>query len=242
MSDSIGVVTSERTGRSTEEDPALTLELLQAIDRDNAASQRSLSDQLGIALGSVNWHLKRCIRKGLIKVQQAPLRRYAYYLTPEGFEKKSRLTLEYIQTSMGLFRKARAEFSDLFSALEAQGFSRALLVGAGELSEAAVLSAADSRVLLIGVVIFGHPEERRGERLAGIPISSTLADALRPPVSSADVALVLTDITAPAEVHTRLLAEMAALGIPQEILTVPTLLHLDRQTEPVGNQSAVEEG
>jgi len=45
---------------------------------------------LDIALGLVNAYVKRSIKKGLVKVSQAPARRYAYYLTPQGFSEKSR--------------------------------------------------------------------------------------------------------------------------------------------------------
>ena len=42
-----------------------------------------------MALGLTNAYLKRCIRKGFIKVTQIPANRYAYYLTPRGLQKKA---------------------------------------------------------------------------------------------------------------------------------------------------------
>ena len=78
---------------SSGEDERIVLNLLNSVD-DGAQSQRRIAEELGIALGLVNAYLKRCIKKGLVKVSQAPARRYAYYLTPEGFAEKSRLTVE----------------------------------------------------------------------------------------------------------------------------------------------------
>jgi DNA-binding MarR family transcriptional regulator len=72
--------------------------LLNAVERDAAASQRRLTSELDIALGLVNAYLKRCIKIGLVKVRHAPARRYAYYLTPKGLAEKSRLT-SYLQNS-----------------------------------------------------------------------------------------------------------------------------------------------
>ena len=72
------------------------LGLLELVERDGAQSQRKLASDLGIALGLVNAYLKRCVKKGLLKIGQAPPRRYAYYLTPHGFAEKSRLTVEYL--------------------------------------------------------------------------------------------------------------------------------------------------
>ena len=86
-----------QAARDDEPDNArIVLGLLQSVERDGAQSQRKLASDLGIALGLVNAYLKRCVKKGLLKIGQAPARRYAYYLTPHGFAEKSRLTVEYL--------------------------------------------------------------------------------------------------------------------------------------------------
>ena len=68
-----------------DKEDALTLEILEVIENQSHVTQRHLADRLGVALGLANSYLKRCIRKGLIKVQQAPANRYLYYITPKGF-------------------------------------------------------------------------------------------------------------------------------------------------------------
>src|SRR6266487_6085269 len=102
----------------------ILLGLLQAVERESGQSQRRLAAELGIALGLVNIYLKRCVNKGLLKMAQAPARRYAYYLTPQGFAEKARLTLEYMSYSFELFRRARADCASVFEAARSQGFSR----------------------------------------------------------------------------------------------------------------------
>lgn len=62
--------------------------LLVAVDADAGISQRALSAEIGIAVGSINWYLRRCVKKGLIKLQQAPIKRYLYYLTPRALMKR----------------------------------------------------------------------------------------------------------------------------------------------------------
>ena len=64
---------------------SIVLSVLDVVERDPSVTQRSVARELGIALGLANAYLKRCVRKGLIKVSQVPRRRYAYYLTPQGF-------------------------------------------------------------------------------------------------------------------------------------------------------------
>ena len=74
----------------------IILGMLSAVERDSNVTQRHLARELGIALGLANAYLKRCAKKGFIKIRQVPLNRYAYYLTPRGFAEKSRLTAEYL--------------------------------------------------------------------------------------------------------------------------------------------------
>ena len=92
----------------------INLDLLSAIDNNGKASQRYLSDKLSIALGLTNAYLKKCINKGLIKVKQIPKKRYFYYLTPEGFSEKSRLTFQFLTNSFDFFRQARSECTKIF--------------------------------------------------------------------------------------------------------------------------------
>ena len=67
------------------DDARIMLGVLQAVEAGEVRSQRHLAAELGIALGLANAYVKRCIRKGLLKVSEVPARRYAYYLTPQGF-------------------------------------------------------------------------------------------------------------------------------------------------------------
>lgn len=130
----------------------IMLGLLDAVEQDRVQSQRHLASELGIALGLVNAYLKRCIKKGLVKVRQAPARRYAYYLTPQGFAEKSRLTVDYLSYSFGFFRQAKADCSDLFRLARARGLDRILLFGQSDLAEIAALCAMEQGVAIIGLV------------------------------------------------------------------------------------------
>src|SRR3984885_16359772 len=117
------------------ESQQILLGLLQSVERDGGQSQRRFAAELGIALGLVNAYLKRCVKKGLVKVSEAPARRYAYYLTPHGFAEKSRLTVEYLGVSFSFFRQARAECAEIFAVARSCGFHGVAVVGASDLSE-----------------------------------------------------------------------------------------------------------
>src|SRR6195256_3270743 len=110
-----------------EDTQRLMLGLLQSVERDGGQSQRRIAEDLGIALGLVNAYLKRCIKKGLVKVSQAPARRYAYYLTPQGFAEKSRLTVEYLSSSFSFFRQAKADCTQVFQLAREKNFQNLVL-------------------------------------------------------------------------------------------------------------------
>ena len=138
--------------RGVAQDNAVVLEVLSAVERDSSITQRSLSSELDIALGLANAYLKRCAKKGLIKVRQAPLNRYAYYLTPKGFAEKGRLTAEYLSVSFNFFRDARKQCEAIFEHCAAKGVRVLALAGDGELAEIAVLSAGDTDVEIVCVI------------------------------------------------------------------------------------------
>src|SRR5712691_1685298 len=117
------------------ENERIVLGLLNSVEHDGDKSQRHIAAELGIALGLVNAYLKRCVKKGLVKVHDAPARRYAYYLTPQGFAEKSRLTVQYLSNSFSFFRAAKSDCTRVLDAAKASGFSRLVLAGKSDLAE-----------------------------------------------------------------------------------------------------------
>lgn len=146
-----GQIALPRRG-APEDEGRITLELLAAVERNEAVTQRSLSRDLGIALGLANGLLKRCVTKGLIKITQAPANRYAYYLTPHGFAEKSRLVAEFLSNSFVLLRVARRELGDLFVECGRRGWPRLALWGGGDLADIAVLTLAGMGLQPVGVI------------------------------------------------------------------------------------------
>jgi DNA-binding MarR family transcriptional regulator len=89
------------------------LTLLEQIEHDPDVTQASLAAQLGVAVGTVNWHIKRLIAKGYVKVKRAQRRKLLYMITPEGIAFRALLTVNYIETSMRLYRKTRQRVQDV---------------------------------------------------------------------------------------------------------------------------------
>ncbi|MBK5652371.1 MAG: winged helix-turn-helix transcriptional regulator [Rhizobium sp.] len=142
----------DRLLKTEHENERIVLGLLSSVESDGARSQRHIAAELGVALGLVNAYLKRCVKKGLVKVSDVPARRYAYYLTPQGFAEKSRLTVRYLSDSFSFFRLAKSDCAQVFDQAKARGFSRLVLAGQSDLAEVAILCAVEAGVKIVAVV------------------------------------------------------------------------------------------
>jgi DNA-binding MarR family transcriptional regulator len=143
------------SGESQGEDAGkarIMLGLLESVEREGAQSQRRLATDLGVALGLVNAYLKRCVKKGLVKVREVPTRRYAYYLTPQGLAEKSRLTVEYLSYSFSFFREAKADCALICQAARSRDLTRLVLAGKSDLAEIAAICALESGLRIAAVV------------------------------------------------------------------------------------------
>ncbi|MFZ2095302.1 MAG: winged helix-turn-helix transcriptional regulator [Anaerolineales bacterium] len=98
--------------------------LLEEIENDPNITQASLATQLGVAVGTVNWHLKRMIAKGYVKVKRAERRKLRYIITPEGITFRARLTVDYIEQSFLLYRNIRKRVRELLAEVKHAGFDQ----------------------------------------------------------------------------------------------------------------------
>lgn len=167
----------------------IVLGVLDVVERDPSVTQRSVARELGIALGLANAYLRRCVRKGLIKVSEVPRRRFAYYLTPQGFAEKSRLTATYLSDSFSLFRQARSQCADLFKLAAARGQRRVALLGHGDLAEIATLIARDHPIEIVGVIAAGGETARLESELAAGSADAIVVTALTDPRGALEAAL-----------------------------------------------------
>ena len=192
----------------------IVLGLLGAVHENSGVSQRSLAGELGIALGLTNAYLRRCVRKGYVKVSKAPANRYGYYLTPQGFAEKSRLTARYLGRSLSFYRTARNELDALLAVCDNRRWTRLALCGAGELAEIAVLCATQHPTKLVQVLA---PRARK-EIFMSLPTVTRLED-----LAEVD-AFLITDMKRPQAMFDLVRAHA---GVDRVI--APRLLKIDRE-------------
>jgi len=167
----------------------------------------------GIALGLTNAYLKRCVKKGFIKVRHIPANRYAYYLTPQGFAEKSRLTAEYLSISFNFFRSSREQCADLFKVCDKNRWTRVALAGCGDLAEIATLCQHEGTDVEIIGIINTSEDADAPQRFADLPVVNRLTDLAR--VN----AVIVTDIVNAQRVYDRLSKAIP----PERVLTAPLL-------------------
>jgi DNA-binding MarR family transcriptional regulator len=129
-------------------DTSRDLILLEKLEQDPDATQATLAAQLGVAVGTVNWHLKRLIAKGYLKARRVERRKLRYIITPEGLALRARLTIDYIQTSFKLYRLVRARSLEVLAQIEEAGHSSVFLVGDGEVAEICRLTCLEKGIVL----------------------------------------------------------------------------------------------
>lgn len=133
------------------------LEILNHINENPDTTQADLATQLGVAVGSVNWYIKRLINKGYIKVAQMQRRRLRYLLTPQGIAEKGRLTRKFMQASLHWYRETRETSKSYLAEIERAGYEAVCVEGDGDLAEIVYLSCLEAGVTVKEEVDRGYP-------------------------------------------------------------------------------------
>ena len=107
-------------------------DLLNEIGQDPMVTQASLSNRLGIAVGSVNWYIKRLIHRGWVKVSHLDRTRLKYDLTTEGMAVLTQRALLYAHDSLKVYNDFRKKAKALVAELKQKGIKQVYLEGEGE--------------------------------------------------------------------------------------------------------------
>ncbi len=145
------------------------ISLLTKAENKEILSQKKFALNIGIAVGLVNVYIKKCIKKGWIKITNVPNKRYVYYLTPKGFEEKSRLVCHYLKDSFNFLDNSKKDFLRLFEICKKK-FKKIAIVGNGDLVEVALIVAEASN---IKVDIIYSDEIKRKEMLE-VPVTNSI--------------------------------------------------------------------
>ncbi|GMR10726.1 MAG: hypothetical protein BMS9Abin28_1549 [Anaerolineae bacterium] len=141
--------------------------LLEEIERDPDTTQATLANQLGVAVGTVNWHVKRLIAKGYVKVKRAERRKLRYIITPEGISLRAKLTVAYVENSMHLYRESRRQAREALQAARQHGFDSIMIDGDGDIADVVRLTCLEQGFEVVSEAQDGTSGvlEIRGQRI-----------------------------------------------------------------------------
>jgi DNA-binding MarR family transcriptional regulator len=139
--------------------------ILDHLDAGTPVSQRSLSGELGIALGLTNLLVRRMMRQGWVRLVRVPPNRYRYFLTPAGLAQKARLSRDYLAQSVQFYTETRDRIRKTFDAVSRNweqivgaGAKHVVFFSRGEIAEIGYLCVHETDLTLTGVI----DNDRRG--------------------------------------------------------------------------------
>lgn len=109
--------------------------LLSEIAQDSLVTQAKLSERLGIAVGSVNWYIKRLIQRGWIKVSHLDRTRLKYDLTNRGMRVFTQRAILYARDSLKVYGDLRSKAKTLVGELKLRGIDQVYLSGNDEMTD-----------------------------------------------------------------------------------------------------------
>ena len=95
----------------------IRLDLLRKLESNPRFTQRELSREMGVSLGKVNYCMKKLTEKGWVKLtnftHNPNKMGYAYLLTPQGIDEKSRLTFSFLKKKVIEYEILKKEINAL---------------------------------------------------------------------------------------------------------------------------------
>jgi len=144
--------------------------ILKTIESDSTISQRKLSSQIEINVASVNFALKRLIKKGFIRMVGINPRRIRYYITPEGISKKTQLAYRFFGRNFHFYKEIRNDIESRIVKAANDTETGIAIYGAGKFSEIAYMVVSLMKWRFIGFFledskitneeIFGHKVQK----------------------------------------------------------------------------------
>ena len=138
-----------RIGMESTKEELRELTLLENIENDPDVNQSTLATQLGVAVGTVNWHLKRLIAKGYVKVMRAERKKLRYIITPEGIALRARLAVDYVERSFMLYRRVRQRVREHITQIQKSGYDRVRILGRGDVADICRLTCLEQDVAVV---------------------------------------------------------------------------------------------
>ena len=125
------------------------LTILEHIEIEPDTTQATLAKRLGVAVGTINWHLKRLIEKGYVKVKRAERKKLRYIITPEGISLRARLLVDFIHSSMEMYRLVRSRSQKAIADLRKNNWKEVQIEGEGDIADVLRLTCVEQGIQIV---------------------------------------------------------------------------------------------
>lgn len=144
-------------------DDEVALQIFEIIEQNPKVSEKKITMQTGLAAGLVHSFMKRVIAKGWIRARQVNTKRWLYFLTPEGFIAKSRLSMNYLSRTFNTYRMAQDIVQEQIRNCAKNNWRRLIIAGKNDLAEITALNVRATSGFVLAAVM---AEKSEGETLA----------------------------------------------------------------------------
>ena len=147
--------------------------ILDFIDKNKDITQRELSKEVGVAVSMINGYLSVYEKEGLIKKNYQSTKTVYYYLTKKGIEKKKVLNIGYLNSSLGVYNKAKKNIIDFLDQIIKKGYKEIMLYGAGEVAEILLQTIALNHDFPLNVIcVIDDDADKHGKKIVSNEIVS----------------------------------------------------------------------
>ncbi len=144
--------------------------ILKTLEKDASISQRKLSSQMEINVASVNFALKRLIRKGFVRMAGINSKRIKYHITPKGFKAKTKMAYTFFGKNIHFYREVRNDIETQIRKFNSDSKGKVAIYGVVGLAEIAYMAVVSMRLEFAGFftddleqtdkIIFGHKVQK----------------------------------------------------------------------------------
>lgn len=120
--------------------------VIREISNNSKPTQRHIANKVGISLGLTNLIIKRLVKKGYIKIQEAPPRTIIYSLTLKGLTEKTKKSYQFTLRTIDLIRDIKEHILDIIKKEYEQGARDFVISGSGELATLTEIALRDSHI------------------------------------------------------------------------------------------------
>ncbi len=162
-----GPVSPYSSVKSTADDVVI-MHIFNLVEKFPQISEKKITFFTGIAAGLAHSFMRKVAAKGWVKARQISAKRWLYFMTPEGFAEKSRLSVKYLGYTLRTYKVAQKVVEEQLELCRRNGWEKLVVAGSNELSDIATLNIAGTKGLALSGKVVNDSEFAAHSKKAGV--------------------------------------------------------------------------